>query len=111
MDCPKCGTANADGVQFCTNCHATLIFKCPKCEHKQAHGGRCDVCGEDFAFFWARHFAEKNAEEARIEKDKAEAEANAVRTALTVPFSGPAGWAFFLITQALNRIATWYRSR
>jgi hypothetical protein len=111
MDCPKCGTANADGVQFCTHCHTTLIFKCPECEHRQTHGGRCDVCGEDFAFFWARHFTKKDAEASRIEKDKAEAEANAVRTALTVPFSGATGWAFFLITQALNRIAAWYRAR
>ena len=24
MECPKCGTQNADGVQFCTNCGANL---------------------------------------------------------------------------------------
>ena len=113
MDCPKCGTANADGVQFCTNCHATLIFKCPKCEHTQTHGGRCDLCGEDFAFFWAQHFTAKAAEDARIEKDKAEAEAeaNAVRTALTVPFSGPAGIASFLGMQLFSRLFAWFRSR
>jgi hypothetical protein len=111
MDCPKCGTANADGVQFCTNCHATLIFKCPKCEHTQTHGGRCDVCGEDFALFWAQHFTKKDAEDARIQKDKTEAEANAVRTALTVPFSGPAGIASFLGMQLFSRLLAWYRSR
>jgi zinc-ribbon domain len=111
MTCPKCGTANTDGVRFCTNCHATLIFKCPKCEHTQTHGGRCDVCGEDFALFWAQHFTKKDAEEARIQRDKAQAEALAVRTALTVPFSGPAGIASFLGMQLFSRLLAWYRSR
>lgn len=111
MICSKCGAANADRVQFCTNCHATLIFKCPKCEHTQAHGGRCDICGEDFAFFWARHFSAKDAEDDVIQRDKAKAEANAVRTAVTLPFSGPVGIASFIGVQLFSRLAAWLKSR
>lgn len=111
MVCPKCGTANADGVQFCTNCHATLIFKCPKCAHSQPHGGSCDACGENFALFWAQRLATKALEEERIEKDKKKAEINAVATALTVPFSGPVGIAGFLGMRIFGRLLAWYRSR
>jgi len=49
MECPKCKTANSDTAQFCTRCHATLLYKCPSCAATQRHGGTCDKCGVDFA--------------------------------------------------------------
>ncbi len=53
MDCPKCSQANPESAQFCTRCHATLLFKCPACWHRQTHGGACDKCGVDFAKYAA----------------------------------------------------------
>ncbi len=48
MLCPKCQQENSETAQFCTRCHMTLRFVCPKCRHIQRHGGQCDVCGLDF---------------------------------------------------------------
>jgi hypothetical protein len=111
MNCPKCETANADGVQFCTNCHATLFFKCPKCDHRQTHGGTCDGCGLDMDFFWKRHLAIKRVEEENFERKQTEREINNIQAAMTVPFSGPVGWAVFLFQCVANRIAAWFESR
>lgn len=48
MICPKCQQENSEAAQFCTRCHMTLRFVCPKCRHIQRHGGQCDACGLDF---------------------------------------------------------------
>ena len=104
MDCPKCGATNAEGVQFCTNCHATLIFKCPKCEHKQAHGGVCDACGENFSLFWARYLAMKTSERERLDHDKTKAEIDAVASAVTLPLAAAPNLSRFLIVQLANRL-------
>lgn len=111
MTCPKCGAANPNGVQFCTHCHATLLFKCPKCDHSQPHGGSCDACGLDMDFFWKRHLAIKRIEEENFERRQTEGEVNNIQAAMTVPFSGPAGWTIFLITQAVRRVAAWFDAR
>lgn len=111
MTCPKCGATTAGDAQFCTNCHATLFFKCPKCSHTQLHGNTCDACGLDLDAFWKQRLAIKRVEEDNRERNDLEREVNNVRTALTVPFSGPSGWAFFLISVLLNRIGNWWRSR
>lgn len=111
MTCPKCGAANSDGVRFCTRCHATLIFKCPKCDHTQLHGGTCDACGLDMDTFWKWHLAKKRIEEENFERKHAEQDINNIRAAMTVPFSGPAGWIVFLFQCAFNRITAWFSSR
>jgi uncharacterized membrane protein YvbJ len=111
MICPKCGVANAEGLQFCTHCHATLIFKCPKCGHTQMHGATCDACGLNFDAFWKQQLAIKHVKEESRERRQLEQEVDDIRTALTVPFSGPAGWTIFLVTEAIRRIGTWFRSR
>jgi hypothetical protein len=111
MTCPKCGAANADGVQFCTHCHATLLFKCPKCDHMQTHGGTCDACGLNMTDFWTKRLAIKRVEQENFERKQTEQELNNVQTAMTVPFSGPGGWAMFLLTAAIRRIGAWFESR
>src|SRR5487761_1035699 len=100
MTCPKCGTANAEGVQFCTNCHATLLFKCPQCEHMQTHGGTCDSCGTNFDVFWASYLALKSNEEQQDEKDKLKAEIAALAQIVTLPLAGGAALARFVFGQA-----------
>lgn len=81
MQCPKCGRENPDGAAFCTQCHATLVFKCPKCWHEQNHGGKCDHCGADFAQLQGVYFGKVVAEEmndTQNEVNRANAAANAV---------------------------------
>jgi len=73
MLCPKCMTENADDLQFCTRCHATLRFKCPKCWYEQNHGGTCDHCGADFKQYQAVFLAGligENARETQADADK-----------------------------------------
>src|SRR5487761_658544 len=100
MTCPKCGIANAEGVQFCTNCHATLLFKCPQCDHMQTHGGTCESCGTNFDVFWASYLALKSNEEQQVAKDKLQNEAGAALQILTLPLAGGASLARFLFGQA-----------
>lgn len=50
--CPECQHANPESAHFCTHCHHTLIYSCPKCWHEQRHGGTCDVCHLDPEKYW-----------------------------------------------------------
>jgi hypothetical protein len=111
MVCPKCGTTNADGVQFCTNCHATLFFKCPKCEHIQSHSDVCEKCGTSFALFWSSYLTDRFAEDHQLEHDKLRAEGVAVLQAATLPFSASQGLSRFFFWQVLNRAVAFFRSR
>jgi predicted amidophosphoribosyltransferase len=111
MNCPKCGAANAEGVQFCTNCHATLIFKCPNCAHTQTHGGVCDACGENLDLFWASYLAIKTNEAERVAHDKTKAEIAVAAQALTAPFAGGASLSRFFIVQLLGRLFARFTSR
>jgi uncharacterized membrane protein YvbJ len=70
MQCPHCGSPNPDGVAFCTRCHATLIFKCPKCWHEQNHGLKCDQCGADFSQLQGTSLAQVMAEEFRASQEE-----------------------------------------
>lgn len=53
ISCPKCGTQNLAGQQFCGNCGAKLVIEtpkqtvaCPKCGSQNPTGQQfCGVCG------------------------------------------------------------------
>lgn len=109
MICPKCGATNADGVQFCMRCHATLFFKCPKCDHNQAHGDTCDACGQNFAAFWCSYLADKSNEAKQIASDRATAKLGAVVTAAAAPLAG--GPWLTRVLFGLARITAWFGSR
>jgi RNA polymerase subunit RPABC4/transcription elongation factor Spt4 len=111
MVCPKCGTTNADGVQFCTNCHATLFFKCPKCEHIQSHNDTCEKCGTNFAAFWSGYLEHSFEEQEKLDNDKLRAEGVAALQAATLPFTASRGVSRFLFWQLWNRAVTFFRSR
>lgn len=111
MTCPKCSAASPDGAQFCTHCHATLLFKCPKCDHLQNHGGICDGCGLNLDEFWTQHLAIKRVEEENFEQKQMEREVVNIQAAMTVPFSGPGGWLIFLVTQLIRRVGAWFEPR
>jgi hypothetical protein len=73
MLCPKCSSHSPQGVQFCTNCHTTLRFTCPKCWEAQYHGGACDSCGADFKQYQAVYLSGligENARETKKDSDK-----------------------------------------
>ncbi|HEV2314675.1 MAG TPA: zinc-ribbon domain-containing protein [Candidatus Acidoferrales bacterium] len=115
MTCPKCGAANAEGVQFCTNCHATLLFKCPNCAHMQTHGGTCESCGANFDLFWASYLALKSHETQQVEIDKLKAEAGTFMQILMLPLAAGASFTRFLfgqaIAQAVGRVFSRLTSR
>jgi hypothetical protein len=67
--CPKCSQPNLDTAQFCTRCHQTLLYRCPKCWHEQHASGKCEKCGEDLALYWTRQLALARAD---LVKDRAE---------------------------------------
>lgn len=111
MTCPKCGATNGEGVQFCTSCHATLIFKCPKCEHTQTHGGQCEACGMSFDAFWASYLAMKTEEEQHVARDRALGEVNKALTIATAPFAAGTSLSRFFLVQLLSRFFGRLRSR
>ena len=46
MSCGACGTENAVGAKFCSECGATLARACPSCSAPLAAGAKfCSECG------------------------------------------------------------------
>ena len=99
MQCPKCGQENPENVQFCTRCHLTLRFVCPACRHSQEHGGKCDVCGVDFAKYAAVLLsqASSSVQEKRTRRRET---ASLVRQLALVPLTG----GISLLTYLFKRI-------
>lgn len=87
-------------MQFCTNCHTTLLFKCPNCAHMQTHGGTCENCGANFELFWASYLALKSHEERQVKIDKVKAGASTFMQILMLPLAGGASLTRFLFSQA-----------
>lgn len=115
MTCPKCGAENAEGVQFCTTCHATLVFKCPKCEHTQNHGGVCDACGLNLNLFWATYLEAKREEDDKIAHDKTMAAIHNAAAIATAPIAAARNasqfFLFSLFEQLLGRLFGRFSSR
>jgi predicted amidophosphoribosyltransferase len=88
MICPRCGRDNREGVQFCTNCHETLLFKCPVCWHVQEHGGTCEKCGASFAAFWELAAVYQAKEDQQVASDKLKARASLLASVLMAPLLG-----------------------
>lgn len=87
MECPKCKTANADTVQFCSRCHTTLLYRCPSCAAKQRHGGTCDKCGVDFAKYGAMMVAREQIR-ASQQHQKVRDRASVWRQIFLLPITG-----------------------
>src|SRR5689334_18069738 len=111
MKCPRCGKDNAEGVQFCTSCHATLFYKCPKCQHIQSHNDVCEKCGTNFAAFWAGYLEHSFQEQEQLDNDKMKAEAREALNAATLPFAMSRGISRFLLFQVIGRAISFFRSR
>ena len=87
MECPKCKTENAETVQFCARCHATLRYTCPACKHTQLHGGKCDQCGVDFAkYAMMLQFQAKT--EADKDRERLKARSSLIKQILLLPITG-----------------------
>jgi zinc ribbon protein len=87
MKCPKCGQENADTVQFCTRCHATLKYACPACKHVQFEGGKCQKCGVDFAKY-ALMIQAKARDEVDREIAQSRARTGLARSLMMFPING-----------------------
>jgi hypothetical protein len=70
--CPACGNQNPSDLQFCTHCHATLIFRCPHCRHQQPERHICAKCGADIDKFWRAQLATAQARHIKEEADHRE---------------------------------------
>jgi predicted RNA-binding Zn-ribbon protein involved in translation (DUF1610 family) len=86
MKCSKCGTEAPGGVRFCPRCHATLVFRCPSCQHEQGHGGVCDNCGVDFVKYFAAVLAAKK-DQADAARDRLEQRTSLAKNILLLPFN------------------------
>lgn len=100
MECSKCKTANTDTAQFCTRCHATLLFKCPSCTATQRHGGTCDRCGIDFAKYAAMLVTQEETRAAH-QHDKVREHASVWKQIILLPVTG----GYSLVKYLLRRNA------
>jgi uncharacterized membrane protein YvbJ len=98
MQCPNCGVDNPDTVQFCTRCHETLLWKCPKCWHQQRHGGTCERCGLNFAAYWQLALARETSQEQRVQLDRLKGRASMLTQILLAPFTGGRSLIGFLFS-------------
>jgi len=96
MICPRCGRANPEGVQFCTLCHETLLFKCPICWHVQKHGGSCEKCGTNFTAYAGLCLAQISHEEQQAAIDRFKGEVSLLSQILLIPLTG-GRWLWRLI--------------
>ncbi len=101
MNCPKCGQDNADGVQFCTRCHATIKFVCPACKHVQIRGGKCEQCGVDFAKY-ALMIQSKAKDEIDRESAKTRQRTSLLRSLIYFPINGGLTLARYLRSRFLG---------
>ena len=72
MHCAACNCENPQGVQFCTHCHATLIFRCARCWHEQSTHATCEKCGANMDNFWRTQLATAQAIHIKEEADHQE---------------------------------------
>jgi uncharacterized membrane protein YvbJ len=89
--CPKCGHANPETADFCTNCHAILIRHCPNCWHQQRGGEVCEKCGTCFALSAELALERSLTEDARVQRDQFKARVAAVFQIALLPFTTLAG--------------------
>ena len=99
MQCPKCGQANPETAQFCTACHATLIYKCPDCWHEQRQGGTCEKCGLNFNLYWTSTLARASGERAREDVARIKSSAATFAQLLLLPFTGGRSLLRFLLAR------------
>ncbi len=99
MDCPRCGHGNPEAAQFCTECHAVLIYRCPGCWHEQRHGGTCDKCGLNFNLYWTASLARASDERAREDVDRLKSWAAMLAQLILLPFTGVRSVVRFVLTR------------
>jgi uncharacterized membrane protein YvbJ len=102
IECPKCGHPNSTLAQFCTNCHAILIHRCPNCWHEQREGIVCEKCGTNIPLAKEVAFERSMAESARVEHDKQLARALTIRELVLLPFAGLAGVLRLLVIKLVG---------
>ena len=87
MHCPKCRQENFETAQFCTRCHTPLRYTCPACKHVQAHGGKCEKCGVDFAKY-AMMLQFQLKKDTDAERDRLRARTSLLKQILLLPVTG-----------------------
>ena len=101
MDCPTCGQANPETAQFCTACHAVLIYKCPSCWHEQRHGGTCEKCGLNFNLYWSLALNRAADERAREDVARFKSTVGTLAQLALLPFTGARSLLRFLLARLL----------
>jgi|SRR5580700_21139 hypothetical protein len=109
--CPECGRANAEGVEFCTHCHHTLLFRCPMCWNVQRHGGTCDKCHLDLDRYWRVKGATEHAQLVRDEALSFEKYAEPPRSVLLTLLAIPLQFMPFGEWLGGTLLLNWLRKR
>ena len=99
--CPVCQHENSQTAEFCVQCHAVLLRRCPKCWHRQREGAVCEKCGTNFALYWADALERSLKEEARVERDKIVAEGGTFAQLVLMPFNSLGGVLRALVARLL----------
>jgi methionyl-tRNA synthetase len=101
MQCSRCGQANPEAAQFCTRCHAPLRYTCPACKHVQAHGGKCEKCGVDFAKYLGVLLAQSKLESDR-RRERVERRSAFFKQILLLPITGGLSLIRYLFSRSRN---------
>jgi hypothetical protein len=109
--CPECRRANLDSAHFCTHCHHTLIYSCPKCWHEQRHGGICDACHLDLDKYWRVYGATKQAALINEEETNLEKSTKPIEGVLLTIASIPLQFVPFLSFLGYGLLLNWLRRR
>jgi hypothetical protein len=103
MECPRCQHVNAEGIEFCTCCHQTLLYKCPQCWHLQAHSGTCEKCGCNFALYWGSYLERTAKERDRVEVERIKSELSVLAQILLIPLTGGRALVRFVLGWLASR--------
>jgi hypothetical protein len=109
--CPECHRANPKSAHFCTHCHHTLIYSCPKCWHEQRHGGSCDACHLDLEKYWRVYGATKQAALINEEETNLENSTKRIEGVLVTIASIPLQFIPFLSFLGYGLLLNWLRRR
>jgi len=109
--CPECQRVNPESAHFCTHCHHTLIYSCPKCWHEQRHGGTCDACHLDLDKYWRVYGAAKQAALINEEETNLENSTKRVEGVLLTIATIPLQFVPFLSFLGYGLLLNWLRRR
>src|ERR1700756_4830163 len=109
--CPECQRVNPESAHFCTHCHHTLIYFCPKCCHEHGPGGPWAACHLDLDKYWRVYGAPKQAALINEEETNLENSTKRVEGVLLTIATIPLKFVPFLSFLGYGLLLNWLRRR